>query len=149
MASGTITVKLVGGEELLAALRAVNANVQAALRTAGLAGAQPVVDAANSLAPGPHIMAEVVEVTGAGVEVLIGPDKEHWHYRFFELGAAAHEITGTPLVFEGRAGVVTTARVMHPGMTARPFLRPAHDAKHDAMRDAMGAALRQAIEESV
>jgi HK97 gp10 family phage protein len=142
----TISVKLEGGEELLEALRQIDANMKAALRSATLAGAQPIADAANSMAPGPHIETEVVSATTGEATVAIGPDKEHWYYRFQETGAAAHEITGSPLFFEGRAGLIRTASVTHPGVAAKPFLRPAHDAKGDDARDELGAALRVEIE---
>ncbi|MBK8211567.1 MAG: hypothetical protein IPK78_18080 [Rhodospirillales bacterium] len=85
--------------------------MKAALRAAMLAAFGPVVDTANAKAPGPHIEAEVVSATENRVTVAVGPDKEHWYYRFHERGAAAHEITGVPLVFDGRAGMIRTANV--------------------------------------
>lgn len=142
----TFSVKLEGGEELLEALRQIDANMKAVLRAATLEGAQPVVDAANSMAPGPHIEAEVVRATIGEATVAIGPDQEHFYYRFFETGAAGHEIAGSPLAFEGSAGLIVTASVAHPGMAAKPFLRPALDEKGDDARDALGAALRVEIE---
>jgi HK97 gp10 family phage protein len=144
----TIQVKLEGGEELLEALRAIDANIKGAVKAATLAAAQPILDMANGLAPGPHVIADVVSVTTAGAEVAIGPDAEHWYYRFHETGAASHEITakGSPLQFEGRDGLVRTARVSHPGMAARPFLRPAQDSKKGEATDEMGARLRIEIE---
>lgn len=145
MSGDRITVTLEGGEELAAALRALDGSVKAALRRATLAGSEPVVDTANAKAPGPHIEAEVLSATENRVTVAVGPDTEHWYYRFAERGAAAHEITGVPLVFEGRAGMIRTASVSHPGMAARPFLRPAIDEEQGAAKDAMGAVLRAAI----
>lgn len=143
MAAG-ITVTLEGGEALIEALRRLEADIVGALGAAGAAGAVPVVDAANSRAPGPHIEAEVVGVSEKRVTVKIGPDKEHWYYRFAETGAAAHEIAG-PLVFEGREGLMRTASAHHPGMAAQPFLRPARDEKQGAASDAMGASLRAQV----
>lgn len=145
MAKDTITVTLEGGEDLLRAIADADQSVRSVLRAATLAGGQVVVDAAAGSAPGPGIVAEVMEASAAGVEVGIGPDKEHWHYRFLETGAAAHEITGNPLIFEGRAGMVKTASVSHPGMAARPFLRPAHDGTQREQQDTLGARLRQAL----
>ncbi len=147
MPSGGVTVKLEGGDELLAKLRRIDGNVKATLRAAGLAGGQVVADVANGMAPGPHIETDVVSVAGSRVTVAIGPDSEHWYYRFVESGAVAHEINGAALLaFEGDSGFVVTPRVSHPGMAARPFLRPAHDSTHDEQRDAMGDVLRRAVE---
>lgn len=145
MSADRITVTLEGGEALVQALRALDGQVKAALRRATLAASEPVVDVANAKAPGPHIEAEVVSATENRVTVAVGPDKEHWYYRFAERGAAAHEITGVPLIFEGRAGMIRTASVSHPGMAARPFLRPAMDEESGAAEAAMGATLRAAI----
>lgn len=146
MPNDVVIVRLEGGEELLAALRAVDANVKSVLRAATLMGAEIIAGAANAMAPAPNIETEVVSATAGAVEVAIGPDDEHWYYRFFEQGAAAHEIESSPLVFDGRDGLVVTARVSHTGMPARPFLRPAHDERSDDAKDEMGARLRAAAE---
>lgn len=77
--------------------------VEAAL----LAGGGLIKSAANQKAPGPDIVMEVM--TGAelmrgwrsggaqGIKpealyVAIGPDKQHWHYRFSEFGVKAHSV---------------------------------------------------------
>ena len=145
MTKDTITVSLEGGEDLLKAIRDADMSVRSVLRAATLAGGQVVANAAAGSAPGPGIVAEVMEASAAGVEVGIGPDKEHWSYKFVETGAAPHEILGTPLIFEGRAGMVKTAQVSHPGMAARPFLRPAHDSTQREQEDTLGARIRQAL----
>ena len=145
MTKDTITVSLEGGEDLLKAIRNADMSVRSVLRAATLAGGQVVASAAAGSAPGPEIIAEVLEASAAGVEVGIGPDKEHWFYQFLETGAAAHEITGTPLIFEGREGMVKTAKVSHPGMAARPFLRPAHDSTQTEQSDTLGAKIREAL----
>lgn len=145
MARDSITVSLEGGEDLLKAIRDADMSVRSVLRAATLAGGRVVAHAAQGSAPGPDIIAEVLEASAAGVEVGIGPDKEHWHYQFLETGAAAHEITGTPMIFEGREGMVKTAKVSHPGMAARPFLRPAHDSTQREQEDTLGAHLKAAL----
>lgn len=139
-----ITVTLEGGDELVAALRELGMGVRAEVRRATVAGAEVIRDQARALAPGPHVEVEVVSATQNGAQVDIGPDQAHWYYRFFETGAAPHEIVGKPLLaLEGGAVV---RRVSHPGMAAAPFLRPAHDASQGEATDAMGAVLRQRIE---
>ncbi len=143
--ANTIEVRLEGGEDLLKAIADADLSLRSVLRAATLAGGQVVANAAAGSAPGPGIVAEVMEASAAGVEVGIGPDKEHWYYKFAETGAAAHEILGTPLSFDGREGMVRTASVSHPGMAARPFLRPAHDSTLSEQSAVLGARLREAL----
>ena len=116
------------------------------LEAAALVGATLFEEAAQPLAPGPHIDKDVAERSKERVSVDVGPDDDHWYYRFFETGAGAHEITGSPLVFEGREDLVVTGRVDHPGMAAQPFLRPAFDGEKDRATDAVGDELRKAVE---
>lgn len=143
----TVTVRLEGGEELLRKLNELDLNVKRELRAAGVAGAEEIRALANGMAPGPHVEIDVVRTTGTVVEVAIGPDAEHWYYRFHERGAVAHEIHGAELLaFDGASGLVITPRVSHPGMAAQPFLRPAMDENEGPATDAMGARLRAAVE---
>ncbi len=112
--SATFDVKLEGGDDLIAALRRMDVNVKSEVRAAVQAGAEIVRDAARGLAPGPGIETAVVRATASVVEVDIGPTKEKWHYKFFETGAAAHEIKGRALLaFEGSNGLVVTPGVSH------------------------------------
>lgn len=106
-----------------------------------------IQEAANPKAPEPHIIVEEMEKSGRQVTVGIGPDDAHWYYRYLETGASAHEIRGNPLLrFEGREGLVITGAVNHPGMAAKPFLRPAFDEKKNAAKDEVGAELKKVIE---
>lgn len=146
--SDRVDVHVEGGEALMAAIVELGLSVRRELRQAGRAGAEVIRQAAEANAPGPHIEIDVVSATGEQVVIDIGPDADHWHYRFAETGAAPHEIRGNPLLaFAGQNGLVVTRRVSHPGMAARPFLRPAHDGSRTAAADEFGAALRERIEE--
>jgi len=141
-----VVVRIEGGEELLRQLRRLGVDVGAVLEEAALAGARAIAEDANQRAPGPHVETNVEKRSKGSVTVDIGPDKEHWWYRFFESGAQPHEIKGTPLVFEGDAGTVVTGRVSHTGMAARPFLRPALDTREKEATDQVGRVLRGAVE---
>lgn len=146
--SGTVEVRLEGGEELLKAIADADLSLRSVLRAATLAGGEVVANAAAGSAPGPGIVAEVLDASAAGVEVGIGPDKDHWYYKFIESGAAAHEISSKAapfLRFDGQEGLVRTASVAHPGMAARPFLRPAHDSTLSEQSAVLGARLREAL----
>ena len=144
-----VTVKVEGGEELQRKLRRLKGEVNAALDDAAMAGAEVIRRAANSRAPGPHVEAEIVERTKLGAEVNIGPDEEHWYYRFAETGATAHEekpLNREALAFLGEGGDKVVTSVDHPGHPADPFLRPAIDGNVDEANRAVGERLRQAIE---
>ena len=96
------------------------------------------------------MVAEEVKVSDAAVEVGIGPDKDHWYYQFFETGAGRHPIgpeSKKAIRFPGAEGQeLVRFGVTHPGMAARPFLRPALDGqKAEAVR-ALGQELRRRIE---
>jgi len=139
-------VQVEGLANLLQRLARLGADVQKELEAAASCGAEVIKDRANELAPGPHIDTEVEESSRDSVTVAIGPIEEKWHYRFFELGAAAHEVKGGPLAFEGREGTVVTGRVRHPGMAARPFLRPALDTREDQAIEAVEETLKARID---
>lgn len=147
MASKIVTIE--GMDELIADLRALGANVARVLEDATRAGAMVIESAADAAAPGPYIEIETQKKTSSFCEVAIGPDKDHWFYRFFESGVQPHEIsasTAGALVFEGSSGLVVTAQVSHTGMAARPFLRPAVDENESRVVDAAGDVLSRAID---
>lgn len=143
---GQIVVRIEGGEELLRKLKKLGVDVRGVLKAAALAGAEEIRVPANRAAPGPHVVAEVTESRKEYATVGIGPDEEHWYYRFMETGATAHEITGAPLAFEIGGDLVVTGRVGHPGMAARPFLRPAFDRHKGAAEKGVGEKLKKVIE---
>lgn len=133
---------------------------QAVEEDALMAGAQVIHDEAEKRAPGPYIEIEIlskgqlskVSKVGASMSsasrvAAIGPDKEHWYYRFPEFGATPHDIAGSPvLAFQGDQGDVVTPFVHSAGgMPARPFMRPA-EAKADEARKAMADVLLAEIE---
>lgn len=134
-------IKIEGLDELYRNLEATKDEVAAAKQKALEAGAKIVAVAADQKAPrSGHIANQVNEN-----EAVIGFSKDKWYWRFFELGATAHEIRGNPLVFEGDAGLVFTNRVNHPGMAARPFLRPALETQKDLVIQIMSAVIREAL----
>lgn len=120
-----------------------------------MAGAAVIRDEADVRAPGPHNVAEIVErkdlrdVVTAGV----GPDKDHWHYRFSETGATPHEIKVAQgaIVFYGDQATPFIGKSVQGagGTVAKPFLRPAVENKGAAAIDAMGKVLREGIEKAV
>lgn len=150
MAKNSITVEFTGLNKLKRQLEAVGVAPRAVMMAAAVKGAEVVHDAAEPRAPGPFIEVAEDTLTDRQAAALVGPDEEHWYYRFHEFGAGSHPIPGAQfLVFEGDAGTVKTRSVDHPGMAASPFLRPAVDENMDAIYEAMRAEFERAIREAV
>lgn len=142
MARATVTIS--GGDALLKKFQQMGLDVGTLLPAAALAGAAVVVADANPRAPEPIVAAEIVKQTTKRVEVDIGIPDDRWYLKFFETGTQPHEIPGPLTIpFEGEMQLVGGAS--HPGMGAKPFLRPALDGNTAQARDAVGAKLKAAL----
>ena len=143
-------LRIEGSRELKQKLEMLQGKARAALMTSAEAGADPIRDEMQRLSPdGTLIFLGNQELGDGTAEVDIGFDEEKWHLRFFEFGATDHEIKGSPLAFEGESGLVITGSVQHPGMPAKPFMRPAADSKKDEARDAAGEVFKKEIDKLV
>lgn len=121
-------IKLEGGESLARQLRALGAAAEAILGAATEAGAELVREEADRLAPEPVIQQEIARQTRTRAQVDVGIAAVKWYLKFFETGARGHTIPG-PLAFTGAEGEIVIGAADHPGMSERPFLRPAFDTK--------------------
>ncbi len=143
-----VEVDLKGDKELIAALKKTGANVDGILVQAVVAGASVIQGAANAKAPGPHIEINAHPKRRGKIRVDIGPDKDHWYYMFFETGATPHRIGPKNRkmlrFYEGGEPVFAHA-VSHPGMPARPYLRPALDEREGDAVDAVGRVIRRVL----
>ena len=141
----TFRAVLVNEAEVLRQLEKAGLVVKDVLEQATLAGAKVVLEAAEPKAPGPHIGMDVSMKRKEKVVVEVGPDEDHWHYRFFETGAQPHEIkprSKEALLIEGN---IYAERVAHMGMAARPFLRPALDSNKDEIVAAIGKVIEEKL----
>jgi HK97 gp10 family phage protein len=138
-----VSVKVEGGPELIAKLRKMGVDVDQVLEAAATAGAQMIAETANGKAPRRLIRTETAERRAGRVTVDVGMPDEVWYWRYLETGAGPHGITGSPLMFEGDQGTIVTGAVSHPGMAARPFLRPAFDAEKDNAADETGKVIKK------
>lgn len=154
------------------------------------AGGGVIHDAAENKAPGPHIEVEVMTgaelmkgwksaaaqgINAKDMYAVIGPDKEHWYYRFSEYGTKSHgvrrrkrtvkEISARmgasreqrrsikksfagkrpAMVFEINGRLIFTRRVR--GVAAKPFMRPAIDSNGNAAVRELGDVLANEIEQ--
>jgi len=135
-------------KEFERALKRLGDQMEDLVVDAAKAGGKVVELAADAKAPGPHIVSEVTDQGPGFAEVSIGPNKEHWYYKFFEFGASSHQIKAKDaalLAFEGRRGPVLTPAVSHPGMAAKPFLRPAIKTERSAAVSAAGDTFKRGI----
>lgn len=151
MASSTRSVvKIDGADELIAKLKALGIDARTARNDAAMAAADVWRNAMNDLAPGPHVEATIHTNTDRKVIIEIGPEPDRWYYRFFELGAQPHEIVPHKLTHEALAyDDIVVKRVMHPGVAARPFMRPVADTREDEAVEAFGNYLLKLIERHI
>ena len=146
-----LKAKIEGGQELMKALQGLDVNVRNALVQAADAGAEVIRAEAARRAPGPYIVKSYQwnkRFRKNRADFQIGPDREHRHYYFFEVGTRPHVIKPKDrkgLAFLGRAGQIVRRSVKHPGMAARPFLRPAMDASKDQAVEAVKSELQAVI----
>ncbi len=137
-----VNIQVDGLEDAIKAAERVGVSAERVLMAALDAAAEVIQDEIKSYAPGPEIEREPVTESTA---VDIGPDKEHWYYRFAETGAAPHEIkpsVARALFFNDRFA----ARVQHPGFAARPFMRPVADNPPGEAGQKASAVLKRGIE---
>ena len=134
MAKDVVRVQVEGVKELLKELERLDTDVTKVKKKALESGAEVIRDAANSRAPGPNVAHGYTRKKGmGGIEqarqgaIFIGPDDEHWYYRFFEFGAGAHDVGAASQILTPYGEEFVTGAVPHPGMPAKPFLRPALD----------------------
>jgi HK97 gp10 family phage protein len=148
--SGEIEVRaeLKGTREAIKRLRKIGADVGKVKKRAAEAGGEVIRRAADRMAPGPHVVMGT-EAKGDRVRVDIGPDDEHWYYKFFETGVGRHDIgpkNSSVLRFIDEGELVFTRLVKdHPGMPAQPFLRPALDENVKQAVEAVAGEIRKAL----
>lgn len=147
-------VDIQGDEELIKKFQSMAKDFAAGvLEESALAGAEKIAERANSLAPGPFIEIELDKKTRDYATVKIGPDEEHWYYRFFETGVGPHEITPEKtggLQFPGAGGeAIVRVIASHQGMGAKPFLLPAFDEKIGQAKEATGQKFLDVINKHV
>jgi HK97 gp10 family phage protein len=150
-----IAGKLEGADELVASIQAVGLNVKGTTRKGVRAGCKVFQEEANRRAEtlsSRRGKAATVKVGSRQKNAVTGqvmPSKKKWYLRFFETGtkAGVRQARGGGAFFFRKGGKsIKVRRINHPGMAARPWLRPAFDAAQNRARDAFGAAMRQAVE---
>lgn len=149
-----------------------------------LAGGDVIRGLAVSRAPGPGVVVETMKgsklgkglasgamkkgIKSTGIYVAIGPDREHWYYRFAELGVKAHGVkkrkkTRYHKYVGKKSAMLQRYRNMRPtmafeingrmvfvkkvrGFAARPFLGPAIEQGRAAALGAVGKVLMRELD---
>lgn len=143
MASNTVArIEVKGAKELIRKFERMGINSSDVLEDAVRAGATLVERDADRMAPNPNIDQAVVVKTPETVQVDVGPDKEHWYYRFWEWGTKAKRpkrATAMQIWYGGQ--VVTFSRGEVPPLAAQPFLRPAYETNKSSAERAINQAI--------
>ena len=148
------TAEIDGAEQLVNDLLNVGLNVQRSVVGAVRKGGRVIRNAAEANAnvisqkPGKKVALRVRKRKGFVVGSIY-PAKGHAELRLVEYGTPAGwrwARKGGPFVFYAGNKKIVTRIIQHPGTVARPWLRPAFDAKADEAAQVLGATLRDAIE---
>jgi len=142
---------ITGGAELDAFLQSLPAKLEKnIMRSALRAGAKVFREEARANVPvalGALKKSVRISTGSKGGQVTASVkagDKKAWYWRFVEFGTAAHVIAPEEAGALAVGGLVRE-KIEHPGATAKPFMRPALDAKADEAIAAVTAQIRKRL----
>jgi HK97 gp10 family phage protein len=149
-------INITGGKELAEFLQSLPVKIEKnIMRVALRAGARVIANEAKNNVPveDGELKRSIRTSTNAKkgrVEASAkAGNKKAWYYRFVEFGTAPHQIAGrngNNLVFTARNGSkVSVKSVNHPGARAKPFMRPALDAKANEAILAVGNKIKERL----
>lgn len=140
-------IKIHGADQVARQLKAAGVDVSRGLEVVCSAGAEVVQKAIRARAPGnlaQGVIRETTEKSKERVTVSTGPVNRQRHAHLIEYGVEPHETAPDDkdaLAFDGHI----VAWASHPGIVARPFVRPAADETRSSSRAAMGDAVGKII----
>ena len=137
----TLRVEVKNLDEVKRILEQLGERANAALPAAVEEGAKVLAAKIAERAPGPHIAYEM-----DGSSALVGPDKEHFYYAFFETGTSRHLVEPREKQALHWGGEAFSAGHAVGGVTASPFMRPAVDEGADDVGAAVGRVLVEALD---
>lgn len=168
-------IRLQGFDELAKALMEMPENLRTkVLKNATRKATQIMADDAGDRlgrAGSRKDMAVSVRLFRDGVKAVFGPRQKNWVLKFREFGTSLHKIVATkkriladapdmavglPLYHKAQISgkqrfqeTIFFGKEVQVQMQARPFIRPAFDAKKQSALDELGRALRELIERAV
>ena len=137
----TIRIEIQNLDEVRRILQELGPRAKAVLPQAVEQGAGVLQAKMISLAPGGGIGVEM-----QGATALIGPDKAHFYYAFFETGTSAHRVEPRTAQALHWGGDAFSAGHTVGGVASTPFMRPAVDEGADEVGAAVGRVLVEALE---
>lgn len=156
-AKGLVDVNVEGLEDVLDQMRRCGLAVDDVIYFAAEDGAEIIANEVQKRAPKNGIIAiELKKTTLRQANVSIGVDKKQGYYQILETGAQPHEIKPEkkkamsfrdPFLsrLSGGDETAVVTSVNHPGMAARPFMRPGIEAGKDQAIAAMGQRWAKAL----
>ena len=138
----TMRIEVRNLDEVKRILEQLGARAEAVLPQAVEEGAKVLAAKMAANAPGPHIAYQM-----EGKTALVGPDKAHFYYAYFETGTNRHMVkpVGAQALHWGGGDAYSAGHVVG-GVTASPFMRPAVDEGADEVAEAVGRVLAAALE---
>ena len=168
-----VSTTLQGGEDLLRKLKGLGLDATKVADVATREAMEVSRAKIEADAPGPGIVMVTDKAPAAGAAAyMVGPDKDHWYYQFFETGVSAFEINmvkrrtsrtaierktgkvmggrkikggGGVLAFEIGTRTVFAKRVQRGPMAARPFMRRNFLGSENPMKDKFGYVISKAV----
>ncbi len=137
----TIRIEVQNLDEVKRILEQLGPRAKGALPAAVEEGAKVLAAKIAANAPGPHIAYEM-----SGATALVGPDKAHFYYAFFETGTSAHRVEPRTAQALHWGGDAFSAGHTVGGVASTPFMRPAVDEGADEVGAAVGRVLVEALE---
>ena len=139
---------ITGESELMDRLNSMSDDLKKNItKEALMAGAKVVKREMSAKARGSiaqSIEIEFSDTTGIPT-IRIGPDKEHWYAAFQEFGAVPHTVKINSKQILSDGGDFFGREIRHPGLTKKPFVRPAIDDHEAEVKTAMMAVIRRRL----
>lgn len=149
MAKVSFGITIKNEAEVRKAIQAMGKKVEDVLEAAMIAGAETLIQAADSRAPAPgNILHETVDKSRKKVTVHVGPSSKKWYYRLLEKGLPAGRnrvrksgLKALKMFIDGRVVYAKKTK----GFPARPFLRPAVDERKEKISAEAGEIIKKAV----
>lgn len=148
------TIELLGGVELAGWLIALGDEVNDEIEAISIEAARPLVREIKANAPRESgDMADSIDIYklkprgNLTTVVAIGPAKDYYYWLWNEMGAEPHTIPHKKATtFIGALKRFFKGDIQHPGVKAKPFIRPAYDRHEEKILSDITNGLNRLIE---
>lgn len=152
-----LNYKIEGGKELEARLKDLGSKMATSISNKALRkGANVIRDEMRSLVPirsgrlkkSIKVKKDRFNRSNKTQTYTIGPSGPGAYIaRFIEYGTSGHvvKIKSKKILAVSKAGEVFGREIKHPGVKAKPFIRPAYDTKKEAAVDTVASVIREEV----